>query len=181
MPPRSIIETLPTSLRDELNRRLLASGYGDLEGQAEWLRAQGVQIGKSAVGEYSKGLKETIEKAMLRSRERLEIAKSLGAISDSDKAALLESTEMVLMDKLMDIMDDWSNVDPDARPKALAGLIRAASDLGGSARGTAKWRREFEAEVKRQAAEAAAKSAEAAGVSAETIARIRRDVLGMAA
>lgn len=191
MPPRSIIETLPGELRDELNRRLLASGYGDLEGQAEWLRAQGVQIGKSAVGEYSKGLKASMEKALTRARTRVEAAKALGGLGDGDKAALLEANEMVLLDKLMDIMDEWDGEawagggeeGGDGKPvlakksAALAQLIRAASDLGGSARGTAKWRREFEAQVRGEerarAEQAATQAATKAGVTAEGIAAIR--------
>lgn len=167
MPPASTIATLSPELRDELNRRLVASGYGRLEEQAQWLRDQGVQIGKSAVGEYSKGLKATLEKSMERARTRVEVAKAMGAMSESDKAALLEANEMVLLDKVMDFVDDWDAQDwggagPEARAKALSQIIRASSDIGSSARATAKMRREIEAEVRRQALEEAAKSVEAA-------------------
>jgi hypothetical protein len=181
MPPRGIIETLPPEVRDELNRRLMASGYGRLEEQVAWLREQGVQIAKSAVGQYSQGLKVTMEKALTRARTRIEAAKALGGLSDGDKAALLEANEMVLLDKLMDIMDEWETVDPESRPKALAALIRASADLSGSARGTAKWRRDFEAEIRRQALEEAAarvdEAAKAQGLNEEQARFWREKVL----
>lgn len=187
MPPASTIATLDPTLRDELNRRLVASGFSRLEEQAQWLRDQGVQIGKSAVGEYSKGLKATLEKSMERARTRVEVAKAMGTMSESDKAALLEANEMVLLDKVMDFVDDWDAQDwgeagPEARAKALSQIIRASSDIGSSARATVKLRREIEAEVRRQAMEDAARIAEEtakeAGVSQSTRDKIRA-ALGM--
>lgn len=181
MPPVSKLATLTPEVRDELNQRLIAAGFGDLDSHVEWLRSLGVDISRSRVGEYSLGLKSTIQKSMERARLRVEVARSMGGMSDSDKAALLETTEMVLLDKLMETVEAWEDTDPAERPKVLASLIRAGADLGRSSIGTAKLRKEAEAEIRRAAADAAAKTAQAAGVSPETIARIRRDVLGMAA
>jgi hypothetical protein len=185
MPSRPSVARLPDPIRDELNQRLVASGFGDLDEQVNWLREQGVNISRSAVGRHNQKLKSTIEKALERGRARVEVAKALGGMDDGAKAALLESGELVFMDKVMEMMEDWESVKPEERPKALASLIRAFSDLGGSARGTAKLRREHEAEVRRQALEEAAARVDAtartAGLSAQTVEQLRREILGIAA
>jgi hypothetical protein len=181
MPPVGKMALVPPEIRDELNAGLVGSAFGDLDRWTAWLNERGYSIGRSTVGEYSKGLKTSIEKALERARVRVETARALGGISDADKAALLEANEMVMLDKLMDLMDDWDSVGADTRPKALANLIRASADLGGSARGTAKWKAENERKIREEAANAAETVAKAEGVSPETIARIRREVLGMAA
>ncbi|BBL73661.1 phage protein Gp27 family protein [Methylomagnum ishizawai] len=185
MPPRSIIETLSPEVRDALNAKLVGSAFGDLDGMVTWLAGQGITVSRSTIGAYSQKLKTTMERAISRARERVEVARALGPMSDGDKAALLESTEMVLLDQLMEIMESWEDVKPENRPKALAGLIRAASDLGGSARGTAKWRKEFEegirAEERAKAAETAVAIAKKGGMSKDTAEAIRREILGIAA
>lgn len=94
---------------------------------------------------------------------------------------LKAAQDLLAIDKRIDLMDDWDSVDADTRPKALANLIRASADLGGSARGTAKWKADNERKIREEAANAAENVAKAEGVSPETIARIRREVLGMAA
>ena len=184
MPPRPAIDLLPESVKDELNEKLIANGFGNLVELSGWLAEQGYQISKSAVGVYSQGLKSSMEKSLGRARERMAIAKALKGASDEDKAALMEANEMVAMDQIMDMFDLMGGLEPGERMAALPKLVRAVADLNRSAVGSAKWKREFEAEIrekaKLEAAEAAAKTAKDAGVSAETIARIRRDVLGMA-
>lgn len=184
MPPRPAIDLLPEAVKDELNQKLVESGFGGLVALSDWLAAQGYEISKSSIGVYSKGLKASMEKSLGRARERMAIAKALKGASDEDKAALMEANEMVAMDQIMDMFDVIGDMDIDGRMAALPKLVRAIADLNRSAVGSAKWKREFEQQAREQAklaaAEAAAKSAKDAGVSEETIARIRRDVLGMA-
>lgn len=61
MPIRSRINALPTRVRAQLDRRLIASDFGDLIAAAAWLHSKGHQVGKSAVGEYAKRLKLELE------------------------------------------------------------------------------------------------------------------------
>lgn len=184
MPPRSAIATLPDAVKDELNRKLLESGFGDLVALSAWLSEQGYQISKSSVGIYSKELKDSMEKSLSRARERMAIAKALKGASDEDKSALMEANEMVAMDQIMDMFEYLGGLSGGDRMAALPKLVRAIADLNRSAVGSAKWKREFEGEIRKQANEAAAKqavsAAKSAGVSEATIERIRREVLGMA-
>lgn len=144
MPPRPAIELLPEDVKDELNRKLLESGFGDLVALSGWLTEQGYEISKSSVGVYSKGLKASMEKSLGRARERMAIAKALKGASDEDKAALMEANEMVAMDQIMDMFDVIGDMKIDERMAALPKLVRAIADLNRSAVGSAKWKREFE-------------------------------------
>lgn len=183
MPPPPIIATLPQELREELNRRLVASGYSGLEEQAAWLRGQGVQIGKSAVGEYSLELKRKMEARQERALARVEIHKALGGMSANDKAALLESGELAAYDAYLDAWDDFASLSKEERVKALPGLIRAGADLSRATVGSAKWIKQ-EREVSRLEAlqEAATRvdiAARSKGMSAEQAEFWRKEVLGV--
>ncbi len=61
MSKRPFVSTLPSPVREELNRRLVASNFGQVVQHAEWLTSKGYAIGKSAVGEYSKLHRSAIE------------------------------------------------------------------------------------------------------------------------
>lgn len=178
MPPTSILSTAPQALRDELDHRLVASGYGRLEEQAAWLRENGVQIGKSAVGEYSLELREKMERRQERALIRIQIHKALGGLSDTDKTALIESGEMAAYDAYLDAWDELAGMTREERIKALPGMIRAGADLSRSAVGTAKWKGQVEEEIRQKAmAEASAKAesvAKAEGVTPATIQKIRQ-------
>lgn len=165
MPPRAIIETLSPDLRDELNQRMVASGYGDNEGHAEWLKSQGVQIEKSAVGEYNLRLRKKMEARQDRAMARVEIHKAYGGLKDGDKAALLESGELAAYDAYLDAWDEFAELPREERIKALPGMIRAGADLSRSAVGTAKWTQENRERERRQALEEAAKRVEAAATA----------------
>lgn len=60
MPPPSKIDQLPPDVREALDRFLVAAGFGNIVEAAEWLTEMGHPIGKSAVGEYNKKLKQRV-------------------------------------------------------------------------------------------------------------------------
>lgn len=184
MPPRSPLDTLPESVLTELNQRLIANGFAGYVDLAAWLTAQGYQISKSAVHRHGSALQASMEKSINRARERMEIAKAMGGMSNEEKSALLEASEMVAIDQLMDVLEgihDWKTED---KAVVIPKLARAISTVGRGAVGSAQWRRDFEIEAQRKANEAAASAATSAakaeGVTEAGIARIR-EALGMVA
>lgn len=183
MAPRSAIDLLPDNVLEALNGKLVEKAFSDYAGLSKWLFDQGYWISKSAVHRHGSELQARMEKSMSRARERMEIAKALRGASDDEKAALMESTEMVAMDQLMDMFESVAEMELGERMSAVPKLVRAIADLNRSAIGSAKWKREFEAETRRQAREEAAqqatKAAKAEGVSEQGISRIR-EALGMA-
>jgi hypothetical protein len=156
MAPRSAVELLPPEVLEALNARLIDQAFSDYVGLAAWLKEQGFEISKTAVWRHGSDLQAKMEKSMGKARERMEIAKALRGASDDEKSALMEATEMVAMDQLMDMFEATADMDSAGRMAAVPKLVRAIADLNRSAIGSAKWKREFEAEVRKQALEQAA-------------------------
>ena len=92
MPPRSIVSLLPAPVRNDLDRRLRASAYGDLEGLADWLTAEGHPISKSSLGTYSMKLKARDRGMLEEVSERDRLLLELGRI---------RFRELQLFDQLM--------------------------------------------------------------------------------
>jgi len=111
----------------------------------------------------------------------MEIAKSLGGASDEDKAALLDASEMVAMDQIMDMFEAMSEWKAEDRVKAVPKMVRAISDLNRTAVGTAKWNAQRQAEVRRAALEEAAErvdeAAKAQGLDEEGVRFWREKVM----
>jgi len=61
MPPRSNVAKLPDNIRDELQRRLHESGYGDYQEHADWLKEQGYEVSKSALHVYGARFEKKME------------------------------------------------------------------------------------------------------------------------
>jgi hypothetical protein len=61
MPPRSKIETLPPTVRTELERRIVERAFGGYRDLAEWLQSQGYHIAHDSVRRYGSRLQQQIE------------------------------------------------------------------------------------------------------------------------
>jgi len=181
MAPRSAVDLLPADVLEALNSRLIDQAFSDYVGLAAWLKDQGFEISKTAVWRHGSDLQAKMEKSMGKARERMEIAKALRGASDDEKSALMEATEMVAMDQLMDMFEAVSDLDAAGRMSAVPKLVRAIADLNRSAIGSAKWKREFEAQIKREALEQAAErvgeAAKAQGLDVEQAKFWREKVL----
>lgn len=95
MPPVRKIDLVPGELRDRLRRALEERGFGDIVAVTEelnaWLAADGLElrIGKSAVGEFSKLLKDQ--------REAFSIASAVLAETDIDAESELHRVLMQMI------------------------------------------------------------------------------------
>lgn len=175
------INTWPQDIRDQLNQKLLASGFGNLTGMVAWLAEQGYEINRTSLGDYSKSIKDQMTEAARRGRERVEVAKLLKGLDDKEKSLLLEVTEMTAIDQLMDMYEAMSDMTIEERMAYLPKLIQAQTQLSRSAVGSAKWRTDFEAtiraEERQQAAQLAADVATVKGLSPEFAQFLRQQVL----
>lgn len=184
MPPRSPLDTLPDAVKTELNERLIKNGFSGYVDLADWLTAQGFQIGKSAVHRYGKELQDTLAETMIEARLVVETSKAMGSLSNDEKASMMEAGEIMAVHQIFRVFNDIKEIPVDKKANIVPKLSRAIADLNRSAIGSAKWRRDFEAEAERKAnekaAQAATSAAKAEGVSEGGIARIRA-ALGMVA
>lgn len=190
MAKRSTISGLPQDLRDELNARLVAGGFSDYAGLTQWLndelqaRGESARVSRSALHRHGSEFQDEYEAHMRESRLMYEVAKAGLEQGDDPDGVLQEATHQALHTGLLRLSVTIRKLQQTEDPKTIAKLLsqvtRAAADLGRANIATKKWRADIRKEAMEEAAQRAAAVAKSDGVSAETIAKIRRDVLGMA-
>ena len=184
MPPPKKMDLIPLELKQRLALTLQERGFADIVAVTEelnfWLEEQGleIRIGKSAVGQYSKLLKDQ--------REAFTMAETL--LGDMDIEA--ESTmHKVLMQMIataaFQMMQAMSETDAEWDPKSLANLSRMLKDLMHSAGLREKLKEDERKRVadaareEERAAQAAALDAgEAEGRINQEAARAARQIMG---
>jgi hypothetical protein len=162
MAPRSSVSLLPTNVLDRLNEKLIEQAFSDYAGLSAWLSEQGYQISTVSVWRHGSAMQAKMEQSLSKARQRMEIAKALRGASEEEKAALMEANEMVAMDQIMDMFEEAAGLEIGDRMAAVPKLVRAIADLNRAAIGSAKWKREFEAQIRKEALEEAAKRVDAA-------------------
>ncbi|MCE2493522.1 MAG: DUF3486 family protein [Alphaproteobacteria bacterium] len=131
MPPRSTVYTLPESVRDALDRRIIAAGFGRYADHAGWLAGQGHVIGPAALQRYGRRLRDSVERDRAGAREAAatmtarihrsnEMARAIDEATGDDPLALPErAVDMCLVR----ICEAASEEDIDARTLQAAGRL----------------------------------------------------------
>jgi hypothetical protein len=186
MGQKSTITRLPEEILDRLHELLRDPRVTQLEATAKInaiLAAEGgeEQLSKSAVNRYALQMERVGEKV----QQSREIAKmwigKLGAAPQGEMGHLLnESLRSMIFEFQLKLQD--MELDEESMPM-FSKFMRDMSLILQRLEAASTMNVKREAEIRRQALEAAAKAvgetAREAGVSSETIARIRRDVLRM--
>ena len=134
MPPPSTVYTLPVATREELDRRLFATGFGGYEGHTAWLAELGHAISESALQRYGKRLKRSAERdaalasertaaVVARVREAQELARAINEAAGDDPLAVPEKAAELLMARLYEVA---ANENIDA--KTLQAVSRSLND-----------------------------------------------------
>lgn len=174
MPAPSKVETLlPESLKQELDSRLIQSGFSGYEALSEWLKTHGFTISKSALHRYG----QTFEERVVALKRATEQAKAIVAESPDDEGAMAEALTRLVSEKLFTVLIDME-VDPNkvninSLGKTVAELTRASVT-----------HKKYVQEVRARALAAAAEVesvAKQGGLSDDRAAIIRQKILGIAA
>nr|VFK58905.1 MAG: Protein of unknown function (DUF3486) [Candidatus Kentron sp. UNK]VFK68626.1 MAG: Protein of unknown function (DUF3486) [Candidatus Kentron sp. UNK] len=125
MPRVSKVFGLPQALQDELDERLVESGFGDYTGLSDWLAECGYRISRSGLHRHGKKLKDNYQRSMARARENQAMAR---AFAQEDDGAVLNVTSTALRDAVMEftsiIQEEEDDVDAAmARIKELANTM----------------------------------------------------------
>lgn len=172
MPPRSAVSQLPDEVREDLNRRLVASQFSDYEGLTRWLAEKGYAIGRSSVGRYGKKFEERIKTLKLVTEQAKAVVAEAPDDDNAVNAALIKLAQERAFGVLMELELDPETIE---FPK----LMRAIADMGRAS----VQQQKFAAEARNAALDAAAKKigsvAKKNGVSDETIDLFRREILGI--
>lgn len=176
MAPRSKVTGLPDDKRQELEQRLIASGFAGYEELADWLNSQGYQISKSSLHRWGSNFEEKCATLKIATDQ----AKAIVAGSPDDEGAMGEALTRLVQEKLFNVLLDLE-VDPETIE--LPKLTRAIADLGRASinqkKHAALVRQAAREELLAEQAKAIDSVAKSEGLSAETANIIRRQILGL--
>lgn len=176
MPQRSKISTLPDTLKAELNRRLIQSGFSGYEGLEEWLTDQGWQISKSAIHRYGSKFEERLGAIAMATEQ----AKAIASAAEDDGNAMSDAVIRLIQEKVFAMLVDMESLDPENVSLTSIGMMIAK--LTSSSVQVKEQQRKY-----KDRAEQAAKEidnllgqSKNRGLSEDMAAQIRSKVLGIA-
>lgn len=185
MPQRSAVLTLPEGLREELNARLVANGFGDYENLSAWLAGHGYHISKSALHRHGSALEADFAEAMGDVRRTTALARAWAAGDEDERGDLLDVAARMLQDALLRLTIALRRAEaaaagdnPAESAKTLSQVTRALADLGRMSLGQKRWREEVRGRAA-AAADSVDRIARKAGLSAESVAAIRAEIMGI--
>jgi hypothetical protein len=171
MVARSAVTQLPGEIRAELDRRLVASGFGGYVQLSDWLAEQGLEISKSSLQRYGSQFEKKLGALRVASQQAKAIAEAVG----DDQNAMGEALVNLAQEKAFQVLMD---MDIDAETQDFSKLTRSIAELNRAAVQQKKFAEEVRAKV-----EAKFKSLEegatAKGLDAETLNRVRQEIYGL--
>lgn len=185
MPKRPAIEALPAAVKKWLDQALAEGNFSGYEQLEVLLKERGYQIGKSSIHRYGQKLERKLAAIKASTQAAAAIAEAAPDDADLRSSATISLVQTDIFNVLVDLQEAEAEADPAERLKMLGKAAKSIAELSRASVNQKKWQVAIEAKIRDEerarAAEAATATAKAAGVSPETIAAIRRDVLGMPA
>lgn len=183
MPRRSKVLELPEDLRQALDQRLVAGGFSDYAGLAEWLNGElaarelELTISKSALHRHG----EQFESRLDRLRVATEQARALTEGSEDEDGVLNEALVRLVQTETFEMLMTLGDLELEPQQKAglLGKMNLAISRIVRASVKSKEWRQEVKERV-RSAAEQVKDAAKRGGLSAEVIREIEEQVLGIA-
>lgn len=175
MARRSKIKDLPQDVLDELNGRLIGSGFAGYEALSGWLKSRGYDIGKSTVHRHGSALEADFEEAMADARRTRALARAARQEGDENDNSLLAAATEIMQDNLLRVslkLKNSDDDDPGAKAKTLSLVARAFSQVGRLDIARQKWQAELATRMAADAAAAAISGAAAEGLTPEQAARV---------
>ena len=184
MPPRSTVYTLDESVRAELDRRIIAAGFGRYADHAAWLAGQGCAVSEAAIQRYGKRLRRSAEldtaraseaatAAIARVRQSAELARAISEAAGDDPLAMPARAAELCMVRLYEIA---AKEDIDA--KTLQAISRSLNDSLRAVTAIRSEREEVRQHALREARKRAGAEMERRGLSPEAAAAIREAIQG---
>lgn len=179
MPVPARVDLLPKEIRAELDRRIVAGGFAGYVALSEWLAEQGYEIKKSALHEHGKNLRRKLEAIKASTQAAAAIAAAAPDDADLRSAAVMSLVQTDIFNVLV-ALQEAEDADPEQRLKLMSRAARSIAELSRASVNQKKWQADVRARAQ-AAAEAAARIAKRGGLSADSVAEIRREILGIVA
>ena len=169
MPPRSKVATLPAEVKAWLDQALAENNFSDYEALAQELTERGYAINKSALHRYGQNFEERLSALKMASEQ----ARAVVAAAPDEEGAVNEALMRLVQEHLFKLlMTEGDQID-------LPKVAKAVAELGKASIAQKKWQAEVRAKAEAAATEVE-KIAKKGGLDAETVAEIRREILGVA-
>ncbi|MDO9625154.1 MAG: DUF3486 family protein [Pseudomonas sp.] len=169
MPPKSKVLALPAEVKAWLDQALIENNFSQYEALSSALAERGHSIGKSALHEYGQNFEDRLSALRTASEQ----AKAMVAAAPDDEGAVNEALMRLVQEQIFNsLMAQDGKVDLPKVAKAVAELSRASVVQK-------KWQTEVRTKAE-AAAQAVEKIAQKGGLSADTVAEMRREILGVA-
>lgn len=172
MAPRSKVLQLPEAVREALEQKLIANGFSDYNGLAEWLTEQGFEIAKSSLHRWGSDFEDRVDALRIATQQ----AKAIVQASPDDEGAMTEALMRLMQERLFvalkDLQVDPNKINIGSIAKALAPIARASIA-----------QKQYANQVRERAHAAAAAldaAAKTGGLSADTANELRKQILGIA-
>ncbi|WP_300657552.1 DUF3486 family protein [Pseudomonas sp.] len=170
MPPRSKVAGLPPEVKAWLDQALVENNFSGYEVLSDELAERGYSIGKSALHSYGQGFEERLSALKVASEQ----ARAVVAAAPDEEGAVNEALMRLVQEHLFKLlMTEGSQMD-------LPKVAKAVAELGRASVVQKKWQAEVRAKAE-AAASQVEKIAKKGGLDADTVAEIRREILGVAA
>lgn len=177
MAQRSSVEKLPTDVRHELERKLAENGFGNYTELADWLKAQGYEISRSAVHRYGSKVQKRFASIKASTEAARLIAEGASDEGDTRSEALMAMVQTELFDALVEI-GDMDNLGAVERFNMVAKASKNIAALTSASTNLKEYQAKLQVKIEQTASEVA-KVVKKGGLSDETADEIRRKILGI--
>ncbi|MEM9118490.1 MAG: DUF3486 family protein [Cyanobacteria bacterium P01_F01_bin.56] len=174
MPARSKVMTLPESVKEELDKRLVKSGFGNYEGLSDWLTEQGYGISSSTLHRYGQDFEAKLDALRIATHQAQAISEAVG----DDENALGDALVRLAQEKAFQVLMKFNAEDVEGLD--LVKMSRAIADLNRSAVQQKKWMGEIRAKAA-EVAEEVGKEVRDRGMSDSLAEQLVQKVLGIVA
>lgn len=179
MAKRSRVSTLPKSVRDWLDKALVEGNFSGYQLLEDALREKGYLISKSAIHRYGQKIERRMAAIKASTEAARLITESASDERDSRSEAVIAMIQTELFESMVNLQDaSEADVSPQSRVKLLSAAAKNVAMLTKASVSLKQFQQEVKERVE-AAADMASKIAKKGGLSAEAVAEIKREILGI--
>lgn len=176
----SNVDLLPADVKAWLDRELPKRRFRDYAQLAQLLTEQGCQVSKSGLHRYGQRLRRKTELVQATTEAARIINEAAPDEADERSAAVVSLVQSEIFEVLLALQEAQTEGDATKRLKLLAMGAKGIADLTKASVIQKKWASTVRARVEAAAANVE-KITKTKGLSAETVAQIRNEIIGIAA
>ncbi|MDR0716489.1 MAG: DUF3486 family protein [Azoarcus sp.] len=180
MGTRSKISKLPEDVRRWIEAALIENNFSEYQKLAAMLRERGYSISKSALHNHGQQMEEKLSAIRASTEAARVLVESAPDDQDARSEAIISLVQTELFNAIFSLQKAQATEDIGERIETLSAAAKNIATLARASINQKKYRGEVQ-ERARAAAEKAETLAVKGGMSTETVAEIRRAILGIAA